>query len=220
MDNQIIEIFLFVDPLGKKCNSVRKVIKKFREERPEKIKLRVVPIVNSRKVYGRTRKQCGSDTTSFVEKNNEFSTNTYRACLAFHASAMQGKKTAHQFLTALQIAVVEERLAFSDDLILSIAERLESLDFTMFKEDYASELVKKIYRKNLKLASDMNVSQTPSLVIFKNAEDKEAVRLDKQIEKEILHSICGLKDVLILDEKERQDNEEKQMQKILKLNTL
>lgn len=219
MAKQIIDIFLFIDPLGKRCNNVRKIIKKFREERPEKINLRIIPIVNSKRVYGRTRKQC-DDNSSFVEKNNQFSTNTYQACLAFHASAMQGRRVAHQFLTALQTAVVEENFDFSEELLFDIAKNLSAIDEEMFKENYHSEFVKKIYQKNLKLASEMRISKTPSCVIIKNSDDQEAVRLDKQIEKEVLHSICGLKDVVIVKNKSDEEAADKPMQKILKLNAL
>ena len=57
MANQYIEIFLFLDPLGRRCNSARKIVKQFGLERPEKVKVRVIPMVNSRRVYGHARKK-------------------------------------------------------------------------------------------------------------------------------------------------------------------
>ena len=194
MSKQYIEIFLYLDPLGRRCNSARKVIKKFREERPEQVKLRVIPMVNFKRVYGHTRKRLGEDRTSFVERNNRFSANTYQACLAFHASAMQGKKKGHQFLTVLQEEVVESRTDFSEELIFELAEKI-NLDMESFKEDYDSELVRKIYRKSLNLAAEMKITGTPSAVVYKDGVHENAVRLGEEMEREILHSICGLEEI-------------------------
>src|SRR5699024_5110857 len=195
MSSQLIEIFLFVDPLGKKCNNVRKIISNFKTERPERIKLRVIPMVNFNKVYRHTRRQSVSLDSSIVDQNNKYSNNTYQACLAFHASAMQGKNMAHKFLTVLQEQVVEEGFSYSEDLMYSIVKNI-GLDVEMFTEDYGSELTKKIYKKNLKLAAEMKVKSTPSCVIFKDDNDEEAIRLNKEIENDMLHSICGAENSL------------------------
>lgn len=194
MTTQNIEIFLYIDPLGKRCNSVRKVISNFRTERPEKIKLRVIPMVNFKRVYGHARKRTNHDRATFADHNNSFSTNTYQACLAFHASAMQGKNNSHQFLTVLQEYVVENRIDFSEDLIYVVAEQI-GLDMESFKEDYKSELVRKIYHKSLRLAADMQITGTPSCVIYKDGLHEDALRLGEEIEREILHTICGLEEI-------------------------
>lgn len=203
MSSQLIEIFLFIDPLGKRCNNVRKIISNFKTERPEKIKLRVIPMVNFSKVYRHTRRQSAQSSSSMVDQNNQFSANTYQACLAFHASAMQGKSMAHKFLAVLQEQVVEEGLPYSEELMYSIVRNI-GLDVEMFTEDYESEFTKKIYKKNLDLAADMKVKTTPSLVLFKDNNNDEAFRLNKKIENEMLHSICGIENSL----KPKQDTEE------------
>lgn len=193
MISQVIEIFLFVDPLGKRCNNVRKVISNFKTERPEEIKLRVIPMVNFNKVYRHTKRQSLQSHISMTDQNNKFSNNTYQACLAFHASAMQGKKMAHKFLAVLQEQVVEEGFSYSEELMYNIVRNI-GLDVDTFKEDYNSEFTKKIYRKNLNLAGEMQVKTTPSLVIYRG--DNDAVRLNKKIENEMLHSICGFENAL------------------------
>lgn len=218
MTSQFIEIFLFLDPLGRRCNSARKIIKQFRSERPEKVKLRIIPIVNFKRVYGHTRKKAGQNRASLVERNNQFSANTYQACLAFHASAMQGKNKAHEYLTALQENVVEGRVDFSEELAFRVANEV-NLDMDMFTEDYNSELTKKIYRKNLKLASDMKITGTPSCVIYKDGKHEDAVRLGEEIEREILHSICGLDEILHVDDGEEiQEEVKEELENVFNLN--
>lgn len=203
MENKLIEIYLFVDPLGKKCNNARKVINKFRKEHAKKIKLRVIPIVNAKKVLGYARKNKDYSMNSFVDKNNKLSTNTYKACLAFHASTMQGKNVGYKFLAELQSTVVENKEPFSEDLVYKIAEDLDRLDLTMFSEDYKSDLARRIYQRNLKLAAEMNIKKTPSCVIIKNGSESEAIRVDHEIEDELLSTICGLDELALVNEKSK-----------------
>ncbi len=218
MTSQFIEIFLFLDPLGRRCSDARETIKQFRSERPEKIKLRIIPIVNFKRVYGHARKRFGENRTSIVERNNQFSANTYQACLAFHASAMQGKNKAHQFLEVLQGYVVDERRDFTEELAFEVAKEI-GLDIEMFDEDFASELTKKVYRKNLKIASDMKITGTPSAVIYKDGVHEEAIRLGEEMEREILHSICGLEEIKeVKDGEEIQEEVEEELHNVFNLN--
>ena len=208
MNDQYIEIFLYVDPLGKRCNSARKIISKFKDERPESINLRVIPMVNFKRVFGHARKRTTSNRATCVESNNKYSTNTYQACLAFHASAMQGKNKSHQFLTALQETVVEGRQDFFENLIFEVAEKI-GLDVEMFKEDYKSDFVRKIYRKSVGNAA----------VIYKDGIHEEAVRLGEEIEREILHTICGLEPIKdIQNGKEIHEEVKEELSNVFNLN--
>lgn len=218
MSNDIVEIFLFIDPLGKRCNNARKMVKKLREEQIDRIRVRVIPMVNTKKVFGYARKQVKSEIECFVARNNHYSTNTYQASLAFYASTMQGRKYGDKLLSALQYAVVEEKQDYSESLVFKIAEKMESFDLEMFKEDYQSELAKNIYRRNLMLAAEMNVNKTPSCVIFKNGTENEAIRLDKEIESKILRAICDINEAGPLKDEDHENNENKVIQNILNLN--
>ena len=80
----------------------------------------------------------------------------------------------------------------------------------MFREDYQSDLVRKIYRKSLKLASDMDITGTPSCVIYRDGEQEEALRLGEEIEREILHSICGLEAIKEVEQGEQIHEEVKE----------
>lgn len=218
MSNQIVEIFLFIDPLGKRCNNARKMVKQLREEQVNRIRVRVIPMVNSKKVFGYARKQVKSEIECFVARNNHYSTNTYQASLAFYASTMQGRKFGDQLLSALQSAVVEEKQDYSEGLVFKIAEKMEAFDLEMFKEDYQSELAKNIYRKNLILAAEMNVQKTPSCVIFKNGTENEAIRLDKEIESKVLRAICEINEAGPVKDNDQKNDKSKSLQNILNLN--
>lgn len=221
METEFVEIYLFIDPLGRRCNSARKIINKFREDHIKKIKLRVIPIVNAKKVLGYARKNKYNLLDSFVEQNNRLSTNTYQACLAFHASTMQGKKAGHEFLNKLQTIVVENHEPFSEELVFKIAKEMDLLDVEMFIDDYQSDLTKSIYQRSLQLAAEMNIVKTPSCVIIKNGIENEAIRVDKKIEDELLHVICGLEKVTSSKNSSKKNvNETKIINNILNLSSL
>src|SRR5699024_1780790 len=155
--------------------------------------------------------------TTLFRSNKKYSNNTYKACLAFHASAMQGKKMAHKFLAVLQEQVVEEGLPYTEELMYNIVKNI-GLDVEMFTEDYESELTKKIYKKNLKLAAEMKVKTTPSCVIFKDNNASEAFRLNKEIENEALHIICGPKNSLKPKSNLEETTSNKSLNNVLNLN--
>lgn len=219
MSNNIIEIFLFVDPLGRRCNNVRKTVQNLREEQIDRVRLRIVPMVNSKKVFGHAQKQRKINTDCIVSENNRFATNTYKASLAFYASTMQGRKFGDKFLSALQHEVVEKDRSFSESLVFEIAEEIEGFDLEMFTEDYKSDLAKNIYRKNLNLASEMNVAKTPSCVIFKDDDESDAIRLDKKIEMKVLRSVCEPKELQNSKKDASRKNTKRTIQNIFNLNT-
>ena len=131
---------------------------------------------------------------------------------------MQGKNKSHQFLTTLQEAVVEGRTDFFEDLIYEVAGDI-GLDVEMFKEDYKSDLVRKIYRKSLGIAADMDITSTPSCVIYKDGLHEEAVRLGEEIEREILHTICGLEAIKdVVDGEEIHQEVKEELSNVFNLN--
>src|SRR5699024_4060915 len=113
--------------------------------------------------------------------------------------------------------VLEEGLPYTDELMYSIVKNI-GLDVEMFTEDYESELTKKIYKKNLNIAAEMKVKSTPSCVIFKDDDEGEALRLNKVIEKEILHALCGIDNLLKPKADDVEGSKESKLEKnVLKL---
>src|SRR5699024_11580973 len=80
--------------------------------------------------------------------------------------------------------VCSSDLPYTDELMYSIVRNI-GLDVEMFTEDYESELTEKIYQKNLNIAAEMKVKTTPSCVIFKDDDEKEAMRLNRSEERRV-----------------------------------
>lgn len=184
--NEIIEVFLFVNPLGATCFESEKMIESFSTERNEKVKVRFVPILNIRSVGNMIK----GDTNGTLDNRNQLYTDSYHASLAFQAASMQGKKKGRNFLMTLQNKVINEGKLVTDELLLQIA-KLINLDIEMFEEDLTSDFTKKAFNKDQKLALDMEITESPSCVVYTNKNLKTGFRIDSSITKHLLHGLCN-----------------------------
>ncbi|PRY83986.1 DsbA family protein [Alkalibacterium olivapovliticus] len=184
--NEIIEVFLFVNPLGTTCFESEKLIESFSTERNEKVKVRFIPLLNIRSIGNMIK----GETDGSLENRNQLYTDSYHASLAFQAASMQGKKKGRKFLMTLQQKVITEGRQVTNDLILHIADMI-NLDIEMFEEDLESDFTKKAFNKDQKLALDMNITESPSCVVFSNKDTKHGYRIDTSITKQLLHGLCN-----------------------------
>ncbi|GAB2479082.1 hypothetical protein GCM10008929_01140 [Alkalibacterium psychrotolerans] len=184
--NNIIEVFLFVNPLGPNCFETEKLIETFSTERNEKIKLRFVPLLNFKSIGDMMKERNISSLTN----RNKLYTDSYHASLAFQAASMQGKKKGRNFLMTLQHLVIEEGKEVTKELLVHIAS-LVKLDLDMFEEDLESDLSKKAFNKDQTLAMEMDVTNAPSCVVYSNNDLRQGYRIDQSITKQILHGLCN-----------------------------
>ena len=63
----------------------------------------------------------------------------------------------------------------------------------------------------------MKIVGTPSCVIYKDGKREEAIRLGEEMERESLHSICGLKEIQQVDRGEEIQVEE-ELENVFNLN--
>lgn len=188
MKKELIEIFLFIDPLGHQCFKARNTISHFTKCCEAKISIRIVPMVNIRKI--KEAVACGKyiKEGTPLERQNKLYMNTYHAALAYNAAAMQGKQKGHLLLSALQELVVYMGEHFSLDLLMDTVSKLD-IDLEVFQEDFYSDFARQCFQRDQKLAAEMNIKNTPSCVIIKTSDTEGAYRLDEKIEENILQRI-------------------------------
>lgn len=186
--NNIIEVFLFVNPLGPTCFETEKLIESFSNERDEKVKVRFIPLLNFHTI-GSMVKETDNHTLS---NRNQIYTDSFHASLAFQAASMQGKKKGRKFLMALQDKVVVEGKEVTKELFTQIAE-LINLDLEMFEEDFESDFSKNAFKKDQKLAQEMNIQNAPSCVLYSGNNQDYGYRVDTSITKQLLHGFCDEK---------------------------
>lgn len=184
--NDIIEVFLFVNPLGSTCFETEQLIESFSTERDEKVKVRFVPLLNIRSIGNMIK----GETNASLSNRNQLYTDSYHASLAFQAASMQGKKKGRKFLMTLQHKVINDGLQVTEELLMEIADII-NLDIEMFEEDLNSEFSKKAFNNDQKLALDMNITEIPSCVVYSNKDSKNGYRIDASITKQLLHGLCN-----------------------------
>ncbi|MBL1226454.1 DsbA family protein [Enterococcus sp. BWR-S5] len=166
----MIEIYLFVNPLGKICLNIEREILKFAQTESKKIQLRLIPLVNM-KTIKKLVKIHKISSTDIAERNKLFE-NTYSAALDFKAAQLQGKKKGRHILLNLQQLVTEESTPYSTEL----AEKLiveAGGDLEMFQADRHSSFVKDSFQIDQQIAREMGVSKHPAAVIYNYACDRD-----------------------------------------------
>ena len=184
--NQILEIYLFINPLEQESYQNEKNILNFAETRSEKTKIHFIPFLNFNTVSDHMTKQKLPDKNLTIR--NGLYLKMYNACVAFTAATMQGKKKGYQFLLALQKSLFNEQKAFSQELVLEKA-RDAKLDIPMFLEDQSSDYARTLFLSDQKVATEMQVCSSPSCVIYNELLSEFGILIEKPTSTEFLTNL-------------------------------
>lgn len=184
---QVIEIYEFVNPLGHRCFEVGNMVQKFVDERREKTSIRMIPYVNLNIITQHLELENKRNLS--LEEKNTLAINAYQASLGFHAASMQGKKCGREFLLYLQDLIINGERLMNIDTILESAEA-NHLDLEMFMDDFNSDWTKKAFEKDQKLASEMNITKAPTVVVYTSFNQDAAYLIDSEFSLELFHDIC------------------------------
>lgn len=182
----MIEIYHFINPLGRMCYDSQKSITDFVRERYEKVSIRYIPFIN----FSIIKNQIERDSSNYSLDNlNELYTDAYHSALGLYAASMQGKKYGRQFLVGLQQAVIENKLPVNLSTFQEIINQIK-IDSETFLEDYHSSWVKEQFIADQKLTQEIGVTMTPSCVIYTSCDNGVGYLIESTISKEVLHDIC------------------------------
>lgn len=185
---RIFDLYLFINPLGEHCYHCEKEILSLVRESDSKIHYQFVPFVSIRSIsqYMRSVGLNEKDLTL----RNQVSAHIYDACLAYKAALLQGKRAGRQFLIELQKQIHKAQVPYSENLLKTVSKKV-GLDQAMFLEDKNSDFIKKDFEKDQKMAREMFVSSSPSLVIFDNSPQDHGILLQDTITCECLMSLIN-----------------------------
>lgn len=190
---RIIEIYLFVNPIGSKCYTSEKEVLSFVEGLEQKVHFRFIPFHNFQTVTKYMQFH------NLPEKNlafrNQICTSTYQASLAYKAALMQGKKKGRAYLMQLQSELIEDNSLFSENLLIQVAEKV-NLDVEMFIEDKNSDFAKASYEEEQRIAREMQIESNPSMVVFDNQNDDYGLLVEDCISVDLLKKLCNPKSSL------------------------
>ncbi|RMX27139.1 DsbA family protein [Limosilactobacillus reuteri] len=165
----MLELHLFVNPLGMRCLRCEKDVLKIDRDLNTKISYQFVPLFNM-KTIDNTLKYYHLNPHDLAIRQ-QVSKTLNQVILDYKAALFQGRKRGRHYLLQLQSALINQGLDYNDELINKIAHD-SHLDLEMFFEDQQSQLAKQAFRQDQKIASDLGVSETATAVVF-NTEDSD-----------------------------------------------
>lgn len=165
----MLEIHLFVNPLGMRCFRCENDVLRVDHELNTKINYQFVPLFNMQTIdntlelyqlnpHDLATRQCVSNTL-------------FRVILDYKAALFQGRKRGRQYLLRLQSAMIQKNINYSTDLATRIAKDAK-LDLEMFMEDRQSKLARQAFHKDQQMATELGVTKTATAVVF-NSNDPE-----------------------------------------------
>ncbi|WP_102336131.1 ClpXP adapter SpxH family protein [Salimicrobium jeotgali] len=202
-----IEIYIFVDPLCPECWSLEPFIKKLTLEYGRYFKIR--PILsgslttwqrshsekpeNLKRQWDQTTSLTGMCCDGDVWIENPVHSPLSTA-LAVKAAEFQGKKSGMRFLRKVQEYVFLEKQDVSKEEILVECAEKSHIDVEEFKRDLHSETAKRALQDDMKLRQEMEVDETPTIVIFNESEEDAGLKITGLYEYHIYVKV--LKDML------------------------
>jgi predicted DsbA family dithiol-disulfide isomerase len=185
-----IEIYIFIDPLCPECWGLEPIIRKLQIEYGQLFSLRHVisgklTALNVRKnknfeniaqVWEKTASRSGMSCDGNLWFENPISS-PYVACIAIKAAELQGRKLAIRFLRKIQEYVFVEKKDISNINILTECAASVGLDVDEFIHDMTSTSAAKGFQCDLKITTEMDVHEIPSLVFFNQNIEEEGIKV-------------------------------------------
>lgn len=184
----MIEIYLFIHPLGQLCYEAECRLLEFIRQDSQKIHLQILPLVNlmtNTSVMNRTGYDVGDLTC-----RNAFLMQSYEVALDYKAAQLQGKKYARRFLLQLQTALLKKHIPYSKQLTEQLFKQTGG-DLDMFQEDRQSALIKEMFWQDQCTAREMNIQHQTSAVIYNHATQNSGFLLQGIDELQWIPDLCN-----------------------------
>ncbi|MDM8333294.1 DsbA family protein [Limosilactobacillus panis] len=163
----MLEIHLFVNPLGMRCFRCENDVLRVDQNLNAKISYQFIPMFNMQTIADTIKLYHLSSCDLRVRK--EVADTLSQVILDYKAALFQGGRRGRQYLLRLQNAMVKQGWHYSDQLAHEIAEQ-SGLDLEMFMEDRHSAIAKEAFKKDQQMANSLGVTTTATAVVYDSAE--------------------------------------------------
>nr|WP_295972568.1 ClpXP adapter SpxH family protein [uncultured Bacillus sp.] len=189
-ENKPLEIYMFIDPLCPECWALEPVLKKMHIEFGQYFKIKYVlsgklaqmnlgrkhNFENIAELYERTGSRFGMSCDGSLWLENPISA-PYLTFIAIKAAELQGRKAGIRFLRQIQKMLFLEKQNISQmEVLISCAEST-GLDVEEFVCDIHSDCAAKAFQCDLKITSEMDVAEIPTLVFFNENIEEEGIKI-------------------------------------------
>lgn len=197
-----VEIYMFVDPICPECWALEPILKKLQIEYGQYFSLKYVLSgrlatlnLNSQQQYeniaalwektaSRTGISCDGSLWFEDPVSSPFITS-----IAIKAAELQGRNAGIRFLRKIQeVLFLQNKNVSSFDVLIDCAEEV-NLDIEEFKSDIHSHGAAKAFQCDLKITTEMDVTEIPSLVLFNEKIEDEGLKISGYYEYKIYEQI-------------------------------
>jgi predicted DsbA family dithiol-disulfide isomerase len=189
-DKKPIEIYFFVDPICPECWALEPILKKLKIEYGRYFSIKHILSgklanlnISKKKGYEnialqweKTASRTGMSCDGNLWLENPISS-PYIASIAIKAAELQGKRSGIHFLRKLQEVLFLEKKNISNFEVLMECAWNVGLDVKEFLSDIHSESAAKAFQCDLKITTEMDVHEIPTLVFFNENADDEGIKI-------------------------------------------
>lgn len=185
-DKKPLEIYMFIDPLCPECWALEPILKKLHIEYGRYFSIkhvlsgRIANLNVSKKknyeiiaeLWEKTASRSGMSCDGSLWLENPVAS-PYIASVAIKAAELQGRRAGIRFLRKVQEKLFIDKQNISHFEVLKSCAKSAGLDVEEFISDFNSESSAKAFQCDLKITTEMEVQEIPTLVFFnENAEDE------------------------------------------------
>lgn len=185
-----LELYLFIDPLCPECWAFEPIIKKLLIEYGQYFSIKHVlsgrlATLNTAKkksyesmatLWEKTASRSGMSCDGSLWFENPISS-PHIASIAIKAAELQGRRAGIRFLRKLQEVLFLEKQNVSSFNVLKGCAKSIGLDVEEFIADIHSDSAAKAFQCDLKITSEMDVHEIPTLVFFNENIEDEGIKI-------------------------------------------
>ncbi|WP_449622495.1 ClpXP adapter SpxH family protein [Robertmurraya sp. Marseille-Q9965] len=185
-----LEIYMFIDPLCPECWALEPVLKKLQIEYGRYFsikhvisgKLAMLNISTKQHfesiadLWEKTASRTGMSCDGSLWFENPVSS-PHIVSVAIKAAELQGRRAGNRFLRKLQEELFFGKQNISNQEILKSCAQAAGLDVDEFISDLHSDSAAKAFQCDLKITSEMEVQEIPTLVFFNENIEDEGIKI-------------------------------------------
>lgn len=164
----MLEVFLFVNPIGYRCLSIEHTLKKVISELNTEVTFTFVPyvsvpVVNTYMTFNHLDKLN-------LPLRNRLTQDAYAAALDFKAVSFQGRKKSRQFLMNLQYLINVEKLQYDNGTVKKALKQAH-VDLDWFLEERQNPDLRELCAADEALINEYHITDTPTIIAYNHASE-------------------------------------------------
>lgn len=189
-DKKPLEIYMFIDPLCPECWALEPILKKLHIEYGRYFSIkhvlsgRIANLNVSKKknyeviaeLWEKTASRSGMSCDGSLWLENPVAS-PYIASVAIKAAELQGRRAGIRFLRKVQEKLFIDKQNISNFEVLKSCAKSAGLDVEEFISDFHSESSAKAFQCDLKITTEMEVQEIPTLVFFNENVEDEGIKI-------------------------------------------